>query len=253
MRPDHAFAEEVVLDGAQGLAHLALNIGACRAEDEVHRDLREAEFGEVVVERGARAILHDAAQRVHLHVFAGLGVLAPHQLQLAVHHLDQRIGGIGDAQRRLALNVAGQDDIVMRDPRQGEAAHRAPLAGADGGGGTQRHRGQEAQHALELFDDDAALGDAFEAEEADLAEAGVEVGQDVDGLRHLGQRIAASVKGIADEGHGKLRRLGGVRKRRGPRRLRCAKRQTPSRAMMPTAASWPSLVVILAPSSTVAS
>ena len=54
------------------------------------------------------------------------------------------------------------------------------------------------------------LADAFEAEQADLAKAGVEVGQDIDGLRHLGQRIAASVKGIADKGHGVLRRIEGI-------------------------------------------
>jgi hypothetical protein len=124
------------------------------------------------------------------------------------------------AQRGLALNVGGQDHIVMRDPRQGEAAHRPALAGADGGGAAERDRGQQVQHALVLLDDDRALADAFEAEEADLAEAGVEVGQDVDGLRHLGQRIAASVEGIADEGHGVLRGFGEgptsrVRRRRG--------------------------------------
>ena len=39
--------------------------------------------------------------------------------------------------------------------------------------------------------------------EADLGEAGVEVGQDVDGLRHLGERIAARVKRVAGEGHGR--------------------------------------------------
>jgi hypothetical protein len=34
---------------------------------------------------------------------------------------------------------------------------------------------------------DRALRNALEAEEADLAEAGVKIGQDVDGLRHLGE------------------------------------------------------------------
>jgi hypothetical protein len=201
----HGLAQQVVLDRAQRGADLALDVGAGGAEDEVDRDLREPEFGEVVVERGARAILHDAAQRVHLHVFAGLGMLAAHQRELAVHHLDQRIGRVRDAQRGHALDVGGQDHVVMRDPRQGEAAHRAGLAVADGGGRAQRHRGQEAQHPLALLDDDGALGDALEAEEADLAEAGVEVGQDVDGLRHLGERIAARVERVAGDGHGELR------------------------------------------------
>ena len=100
MHVRHAFAQQIVLNGAQHLAHLALHIGARGAEQEVHRDLRETELGEVVVERGPRAVFDDAAERVHLHVFAGLGMLAAHQLQLAVHHLDQRVGAIEDAQRR---------------------------------------------------------------------------------------------------------------------------------------------------------
>ena len=112
-----------VLHGAQDLADLALHIGARRAEDEVHRDLREAKLGEVIVERGPSTVLHDAAQGVHLHVFAGLGVLAAHQRQLAVHHLDQRIGPVKGAQCGLALNVTRQYDIVMRDPRQREGPH----------------------------------------------------------------------------------------------------------------------------------
>jgi hypothetical protein len=58
---------------------------------------------------------------------------------------------------------------------------------------------------LALFDDDRALGDAFKAEEADLAEACVEVGQDVDGLRHLSERVAARVKRVARDSHGELR------------------------------------------------
>src|SRR5690606_30628727 len=137
------------------------------------------------------------------------------------------------------LDVGGQDHIIMRDPRQCEAPHRAALAGADRGRAAEGDGGEKAQDAFVLLDDDRALADPFEAEEADLGEAGVEVWQDVDGLRHLGQRIAASVEGIADEGHG------GAPVDEGD--------QTPSRATMPTAASWPILVVIFVASSTVAS
>ena len=90
----------------------------------------------------------------------------------------------------------------MRDPGQREAAHGAALARADGGRTAQGDRRQQVQHAFDLFDDDAALGHAFEAEEAQFSEAGVEVRQDIDGLRHLGQRIAAGIEGIADDGHG---------------------------------------------------
>ncbi len=203
MDAGHRLAQQIVLDGAQHLADLALHVRACGAEHEVDGDLRQTEFGEVVVEGGPGPILHDAAERVHLHVFAGLRVLAAHEEQLAVHHLDEGIGRVEcAAQRRLSLDVGRQDHVVMRDPRQGEAAHRATLAGADGGRAAEGDGGQEAQDALVLLDDDRPLADPFKAEEADLGEAGVEVGQDVDGLRHLGQRIAASVEGIADEGHG---------------------------------------------------
>ncbi len=129
----------------------------------------------------------------------------------------------------------------MRDPRQGEGAHGTAFPRTNGGGTAQRNRRQQVQDTLVLLDDHRPLGDALEAEEADLAEAGVEVGQDVDGLRHLGQRVTASVKGIANDGHGVLRGIEGIG------------RQTPSRAMMPTAASWADiLAVILVPSSTVA-
>lgn len=213
--------------------------GPCSSQQEIHRDLRDAKLGEVVVEGGPGPVLHDAAERVHLHVFAGLGMLAPHQLQLAVHHFDQRVGTIEDAQRGLALDVTGQDDVVMRDPRQREAAHRPPFAGADSGGSAEGDGGQQVQHTLVLLDDHRPLGDALEAEQSDLAKAGVEVGQDVDGLRHLGQRVTASVKGIADQGHGMLRG--------------CEGDQTPSRAMMPTVASWAILALILAASLTVPS
>jgi len=204
VRGGHGLAHQIVLDGAQGGADFPLDVGACGPKSKVDRDLIKAEFSEVVVKGGASAILHDAAQRIHLHVFAGLGVLATHERQLAVHHLDQRIGGIREAERGHPLNVGGQDHVVMRDPRQGKGAHRARLAVADGGGRAERDRGQQAEHTLALFDDDGALGHAFKAEQADLAEAGVEVGQDVDGLRHLGKRIAARVERVAGDGHGEL-------------------------------------------------
>lgn len=153
MHVRHAFAQQIILNGAQHLPHLALHIGARGAEQEIHGDLRETELGEVVVEGGTRPIFDDAAKRVHLHVFPRLGVFAAHQLKLAVHHLDQRIGPIKDAQRGLSLNVARQDHIVMRDPRQGKAAHRPALAGADGGGATEGDRRQQVQHPLVLLDD----------------------------------------------------------------------------------------------------
>jgi len=129
----------------------------------------------------------------------------------------------------------------MRDPRQGEGPHGPPLASADGSGAAEGDGGQQVQHALVLLDDHRPLGDALEAEQADLAKAGVKVGQDVDGLRHLGKRVTASVKGIANDGHGVLRGIEGIG------------RQTPSRAMMPTAANWAILAVILAASLTVPS
>ena len=227
-----------VLHGAQDLADLALHIGARGAEDEVDRDLREAKLGEVVVKRGAGTVLHDAAQGIHLHVFAGLGMFAAHQRQLAVHHLDQRIGRVGQAQRGHALNVGGQDDIIMRDPGQGKGPHRPLLRGSQRWRGAQRDGGQQAQHAFALLDHDGALRDALKAEQADLAKAGVEVGQDVDGLRHLGERIAARVKGIAGEGHGKLRRMRGEWQAHDEREIAD---QAVSRGMMPSAASWPCL------------
>ena len=138
MRRGHRLAEKAILDPAQNGSDLALDVGARRAEDEVDRDLIETKFGEVIVERGPGAVLYDAAQRVHLHVLAGLGMLATHQCQLAVHHLDEGIGGIGQAQRWHALDIGGQDHIIMWDPGQGEAAHRAGLAIAHRGGGAQR-------------------------------------------------------------------------------------------------------------------
>ncbi len=165
-------------------------------------------------------------------------MLAAHEEQLAVHHLDEGISRVERTQRGLSLDVGGQDHVIMWDPRQGEGPHGPAFPGADRGRAAEGDGGQEAQDALVLFDDDGPLADPFEAEEADLGKAGVEVGQDVDGLRHLGQRIAASVEGIADEGHGDAPGDKGD--------------QTPSRAMMPTAASWVILAAILVPSSTVA-
>ena len=94
MGGSHGLAQKVVLHCAQHIADLGLDIGSGRAEHEVDRDLLEAELGEVVVECGARTVFHDTAQGVHLHIFACLGVLAAHQCQLAVHHLNQRIGGV---------------------------------------------------------------------------------------------------------------------------------------------------------------
>ena len=93
-RTGHGFSEQVIFNAAQHGTHLALHIGTGRAKDKVDRDLLQTKLGEVIVKRGARAILHNAAQGVHLHIFPGLGMLAPHQGQLAVHHRHQRIGGV---------------------------------------------------------------------------------------------------------------------------------------------------------------
>ena len=99
----------------------------------------------------------------------------------------------------------------MRDPGQGEGAHRAALAGADSCRCAKRHRRQQAQNALKLLNDDTALGDAFKAKEADLAETGIEIGQDIDGLRHFSKRIAAGIKRVTNEGHGDLLVMGFLR------------------------------------------
>jgi len=69
-------------------------------------------------------------------------------------------------------------------------------------GPPKRHRRQKVQHALRLLDDDAALGDALEAEQAELAEPRVDVRQDIDGGGHLGERVTACVEGIDHRGHG---------------------------------------------------
>jgi hypothetical protein len=48
---------------------------------------------------------------------------------------------------------------------------------------------------------DGALCDALEAEQAHLPEPGVDVGQDVDGLGHLGERVAARVERVDHGDH----------------------------------------------------
>ncbi len=62
----HRLALQLGLDLAQHLAHLRLDVGGGGAEHEVDRLLRQTELAEVVIERGAGAVLDDAAQRVDL-------------------------------------------------------------------------------------------------------------------------------------------------------------------------------------------
>jgi hypothetical protein len=68
----------------------------------------------------------------------------------------------------------------------------------------ERHGGQEVQHALGLLDDEAALGDALESKQAHRAQPRVDIGQDVDGGGHLGERVAARVEGIDHAWKGSL-------------------------------------------------
>ena len=129
-------------------------------------------------------------------------MLGPHAGELALHDGGERVGGVRDAEAAHALDVLRRDHVVMRDPRHRERAHRAGVAVGDRCGPAERHGRQEVQHALGLLDDDAALGDALEAEQAHLAQPGVDVGQDVDGRGHLGERVAARVEGIDHGCHG---------------------------------------------------
>ncbi len=96
----------------------------------------------------------------------------------------------------------GVDHVVMGNPRHGEGTHRAGIPVRHRGGSAERHGRQKVQHPFRLLDDDTALGDALEAEQPHLAEAGVDVGQDIDGFGHLGQRIAAVSKGLIMTGMG---------------------------------------------------
>ena len=183
------------------VAHLALDLRAGGTEHEVRLKLREPELGEVVVERRAGAVLDDAAQRVDLHVLARLGVLDPHAGELALHDGGERVGSIGHAEAAHALDVLGRDHVVVGNPRHREGAHRARVAIGDGGGAAERHGGQEVEHAFRLLDDDGALCDALEAEQAHLPEPRIDIGQDVDGLGHLGERVAARVERVDHGDH----------------------------------------------------
>ena len=102
--------------------------------------------------------------------------------------LAQGISGVGDAKAAHALDILGRDHIVMGNPRHREGPHRSRIPVGDRRGPAERHRRQQVEHALGLLNDDAALGNALEAEQAHLAQPGIDVGQDVDG-----QVISASV------------------------------------------------------------
>jgi len=74
---------------------------------------------------------------------------------------------------------------------------------------------EDIKHALGLLDHDAALRHPFKAEQAEFTQARVDVGQDVDGSRHFGERVTARVERIDDGGHEVSRKWKGLGGRSG--------------------------------------
>ena len=135
-------------------------------------------------------------------------MLVAHGLQMPRHdtghglHLGFRAKGTN------ALNFLGQHHIVVRDVGNDEGAHGALATCANRAGRPWRHRGQQVEHPVLLFDDDLPGTHGFGRKQVECFHATVAVGNDIDGRRECRHRESRGVEHIV-HGDEFLKRIDG--------------------------------------------
>ena len=175
---------------------------------EGHRLLGDIEGIEQVVEHGTVGVEDDALERADAQVLQRDGVLVAHGLQVTSEHAGDGFHlGLG-AEGTDALDLFGQDHIVVRDVRNDEGAHGALATCANRAGRPWRHRGQQVEHPVLLFDDDLPGTHGFGRKQVECFHATVAVGNDIDGRRECRHRESRGVEHIV-HGDEFLKRIDG--------------------------------------------
>jgi hypothetical protein len=138
-------------------------------------------------------------------VFESDRVLVAHRVQVPRHHATDRLHlGLGTKCAQ-ALDLLGQDHVIVRDVRNDERANTALTTLADRAGATGGPGGQQAELAGVLLDDDLPRPHRFGREQVELFQAAVAVGQEVDSGGEAGHREARCFEGVLHLGSPELK------------------------------------------------